>query len=143
MPESPEVQRADPVARRRVLVGVVVVITACVAGYIALQRWLAGLRGLDTEQVQQALERALILASWAAMLPTVAFAAVLWRYGTRVCEADRFPAPGARVIRDTPVQHGPPAQLRGTILKVLAAFLALLAVGTLIAAYRLIARLHP
>jgi hypothetical protein len=38
--------------------------------------------------------------------------------------------------------HGAPAQLRGTILKVLAAFLALLATGTLVAAYRLIARLH-
>jgi hypothetical protein len=41
------------------------------------------------------------------------------------------------------VVHGAPAQLRGTILKVLAAFLALLATGTLVAAYRLIARLHP
>lgn len=143
MSQLPEIQRADPVARRRVLVGVVAVVAACVAGYVALQRWLAGLRGLDAAQVQQALERALVVASWTAMVPAVAFAAVLWRYGTRICEAGRFPAPGARVIRDTPVLHGAPAQLRGTILKVLAAFLALLAAGTLIAAYRLIARLHP
>ena len=143
MPESPEIQRADPATRRRVLVGVVAVTAACVAGYFGLQRWLAGLRGLDAPQVQQALERALILASWAALLPAVVVAAFLWRYGSRVCEAGRFPAPGSRVIRDTPVLHGAPAQLRGTILKVLAAFLALLATGTLVAAYRLIARLHP
>lgn len=143
MPESPEVQRADPVTRRRVLVGVVAIAAACTAGYFALQRWLAGLRGLDAPQVQQALERALVLASWAALLPAVVVAAFLWRYGTRVCEAGRFPAPGSRVIRDTPVLHGSPAQLRGTILKVLAACLALLACGTLVAAYRLIARLHP
>ncbi|HKX99352.1 MAG TPA: hypothetical protein VJL86_06515 [Steroidobacteraceae bacterium] len=142
MPESPEIQRADPATRRHVLAGVVAVAAACTAGYFALQRWLAGLRGLDAAQVQQALERALVLASWAAMLPAVVVAAFLWRYGTRVCEAGRFPAPGARVIRDTPVLHGAPAQLRGTLLKVLAAFLALLATGTLIAAYRLIARLH-
>jgi hypothetical protein len=142
VPESPEIQRADPATRRRVLAGVLAVAAACTAGYFALQRWLAGLRGLDAAQVQQSLERALVIASWAAMLPAVVVAACLWRYGTRVCEAGRFPAPGARVIRDTPVVHGAPAQLRGTILKVLAAFLALLATGTLIAAYRLIARLH-
>ena len=143
MPASPEIQRADPAARRRVLAGFVAVVAACTAGWFVLQRWLAGLRGLDAAQVQQALERALVFASWAAMLPAVVVAACLWRYGTRVCEAGRFPAPGARVIRDTPVVHGAPAQLRGTILKVLAAFLALLATGTLVAAYRLIARLHP
>ena len=143
MSEEPEVQRADPVTRRRVLAGVVAITTACVAGYFALQRWLAGLRDLDTAQVQQSLERALVVASWAAMVPAVVLAACLWRYGTRVCEADRFPAPGARVIRDTPVLHGAPARLRGTFLKLLAACLALLAAGTLVAAYRLIARLHP
>ncbi|HEU4517408.1 MAG TPA: hypothetical protein VFR77_08895 [Steroidobacteraceae bacterium] len=138
----PEIQRGDPVARRRVLIGVIAVTALCFAGYLALQHWLAGLRGLDAAHMQKSLERALILASWAAMVPAVIVAACLWRYGTRVHEADRFPAPGARVIRDTPVLHGPPAQLRGTVLKVLAAFLALLAAGTLIAAYRLIARLH-
>ena len=138
----PEVQPADPVARRRVLVGAVAVLAACTAGYFALQHWLAGLRGLAMPQVQQALERALILVGWAAMVPAVLLAAFLWRYGTRVCAADRFPAPGARVIRDTPVLHGPPAQLRGTALKVVAVFLTLLASGTLIAAYRLVARLH-
>ena len=139
----PEIQRADPVTRRRVLIGVVAVVAACVAGFLALQRWLAGLRGLDAPQVQQALERALIVGSWAALLPAIVVAACLWRYGSQVCKAGRFPAPGAKVIRDTPVLHGAPAQLRGTILKALAAFLALLATGTLVAAYRLIARLHP
>lgn len=138
----PEIQRADPVARRRVLVAVVAVAALCVAGYMTLQHWLAGLRGLDAAHMQQALERALIVASWAALVPAAIFAACLWRYGVRVCKAGRFPAPGARVIRDTPVLRGAPAQLRGAFLKVLAAFLALLAAGTLIAAYRLIARLH-
>lgn len=138
----PEIQPADPVARRRVLLGAVAVLAACTGGYFGLRHWLAGLRGLDTPHVQQSLEHALIVVGWAAMVPAVALAACLWRYGSRVCAADRFPAPGARVIRDTPVLHGPPAQLRGAALKVLAAFLALLASGTLIAAYRLIARLH-
>ena len=142
MPEMPEIQRADPIARRRVLAGVAAVIALCVAGYFVLQQWLASLGGLDAARMQQSLERALIVASWAAMVPAVILAACLWRYGTRVCDADRFPAPGARVIRDTPVLRGRDAQLRGMVLRVLAAFLALLAGGTLIAAYRLIARLH-
>jgi hypothetical protein len=138
----PEIQPADPGARRRVLLGVVAVAAACVAGYFVLQRWLAGLRGLDPAHIQQALERGLLVASWTALVPAAVLAACVWRYGARVHASGRFPAPGSKVIRDTPVLHGEPARLRGTVLKVLAAFLLLLAGGTLIAAYRLIARLH-
>jgi hypothetical protein len=142
MPEVPEIQPADPVARRRALIGVAATTLLCVAGYLALQHWLARLVGLDAPRMQQALERALIAASWAAMVPAAVVAAFLWRYGTRVCDAGRFPAPGARVIRDTPVLHGRSARLRGMVLRVLAACLALLAACTLVASYRLIARLH-
>jgi len=138
----PEIQRADPRTRKRVLLGVAAIMAACVGGYLGLQRWLAGLRDLDPAHIQRALEHALIWASWAATVPSAVLAACMWLYGMRVCRADRFPAPGSKVVRDTEVLHGRPAQLRGTVLKVLAACLALLSAGTLIAAYRLIARLH-
>lgn len=137
----PEIQPADPATRRRVMIAAAVIIAACVAGWFGLQRWLSGLRGQDPAQIQAALERALIVSSWAALVPAMVLAVVLWRYGTRVCRSDRFPAPGAKLIRDTPVVHGQAAQVRGTVLKALAAFLALLAAGTLVAAYRLLARL--
>jgi hypothetical protein len=137
-----EIQPADPATRRRALIAAgVIAVTGWVA-YFALQEWLARLQGTDPGLMRQSLERALVWGSWAAMLPVAVLAGWSWRYGARVGRAGRFPAPGAKVIRDTPVLMGDAARLRGTALKVLAAFLGLLSAGTLIAVYRLIARLH-
>jgi hypothetical protein len=137
-----EIQPADPATRRRALIAAgVIAVTGWVA-YFALQEWLARLQGTDPGLLRQSLERALVWGSWAAMLPVAVLAGWSWRYGARVGRAGRFPAPGAKVIRDTPVLMGDAARLRGTALKVLAAFLGLLSAGTLIAVYRLIARLH-
>lgn len=137
-----EIQRADPATRRRALIAIVVIAVAGWGAWFGLERCLAGLRGVDPARQQDALESALLWATWAAMLPVAAFACGLWRYGTRVLRAGRFPAPGAKVIRDTLVLHGDPARVRGTALCVLAALLGLLAAGTLIAVYRLLERLH-
>lgn len=137
-----EVQPADPVTRRRALIAVAVVALAGWGLYFGLGHWLAGLRGSSPAHVQAALESALVWSSWATFLPVAVLAACMWRYGTRVCSAERFPAPGAKVVRDTPVLHGQPARRRGTALRVLALCLALLSAGALIAVYRLIARLH-
>jgi hypothetical protein len=137
-----EIQRADPIIRRRALVAVAVVALAGWGLYFGLEHRLAGLGGSSLAHVRDVLERALIWSSWAAFLPVAVLAACMWRYGTRVCRAGRFPAPGSKVVRDTPVLHGPPARRRGTALRVLAVCLALLSAGALIAVYRLIARLH-
>ena len=142
-PEAePEIQRADPATRRRALVAIAAITALGWAAYFALQDWLAGLAGADPPHMREALERALLWGSWGAMLPVTVLAGWLWQYGARVGRAGRFPAPDAKVVRDTPVLHGDPARLRGMALKVLAAFLGLLSVGTLIAVHRLIARLH-
>ncbi|HEU5467829.1 MAG TPA: hypothetical protein VFU77_00860 [Steroidobacteraceae bacterium] len=138
-----EIQRADPATRRRALIAIAVIAVAGWGAWFGLERWLAGLRGVDPARQQDALESALVWATWGAMLPVAAFASYMWRYGTRVLRAGRFPAPGAKVIRDTLVLHGDPARVRGTALRVLAALLGLLAAGTLIAVYRLLERLHP
>jgi hypothetical protein len=137
-----EIQAADPATRRRALIMAGVIALAGWAAFFALQEWLARLPGTDPGHMRQSLEQALVWGSWAAMLPVAVLAVWLWRYGARVGRAGRFPAPGAKVVRDTPVLLGDEARLRGTALKVLAAFLGLLSAGTLIAVYRLIARLH-
>jgi hypothetical protein len=137
-----EVQPADPTTRRRALIAVAVIAMAGWGLYFGLEQWLAGLRGSSLGHVRDSLERALIWSSWATFLPITVLAAFMWRYGARVCRAERFPAPGAKVVRDTPVLRGKPARRRGTALQVLAAGLALLSAGALIAVYRLIARLH-
>ncbi len=142
-PDSvPEVQRADPATRTRALVAIALIAVLGWAAYFALQDWLARLAGAEPAHMRESLERALVWGSWGAMLPVTVLAGWLWQYGARVGRAGRFPAPGAKVVRDTPVLHGDPARLRGTALKVLAAFLGLLSAGTLIAVHRLIARLH-
>lgn len=138
----PEIQRADPVTRRRALVAIAVIAALGWAAYFALQDWLAGLAGADPAHMRESLERALLWGSWGAMLPVTVLAGWLWQYGARVGRSGRFPAPGAKVARDTPVLHGAPARLRGVALRVLAAFLGLLSAGTLVAVHRLIARLH-
>lgn len=135
------IQPADPATRRRALIVAGVVAVAGWAAFFALQEWLARLAGADPQFMRESLERALVWGSWAAMLPVAVLAGWLWVYGARVGRAGRYPAPGAKVVRDTPVLIGDAARLRGTALKVLAAFLGLLSAGTLVAVYRLLARL--
>ena len=118
-----EIQRADPVARRRALIAAVVIAMGGWAAFFVLQDWLAGLRGSDPARVRRALEGAMIWGSWVACLPVAALAVWLWRTGVRIARSGRYPPPGAKVIRDTPVVHGNAARLRATALKLLAIFL--------------------
>jgi hypothetical protein len=112
------------------------------AAFFVLQDWLAGMHGADPVETRHALEDAMLWGSWAACLPVLLLASWLWLHGVRIGRAGRYPAPGSKVIRDTPVLHGDAARLRATALKVLAVFLGLLSAGTLIAVYRLVARLE-
>ena len=141
-PERREIERADPSARRRALVAAGVVAALGWAAFFILQEWLSQLRGSGETELRRSLAGAMIWGSWAAALPVAALAAWLWRYGGRVCRAARFPPPGAKVIRDTPVVNGDAARLRGTAMRILAVFLGLLSAGTVIACYRLVARLE-
>jgi hypothetical protein len=138
----PEIQRADPATRRRALLAAAAVAAAGWAAFIVLQGWIAGLHGADPVETRHALEDAMLWGSWAACLPVALLAVWMWLHGGRVVRAGRYPVPGSKVIRDTPVLHGDAARLRGTALRVLAVFLALLSTGTLIAAYRLVAKLE-
>jgi hypothetical protein len=137
-----EIQRADPATRRRALLAAVVIALAGWAAFFVLQDWLAGLEDADPVRVRRALESAMIWASWAACAPVAVLALWLWRAGGRVGRAGRYPPPGAKVIRDTPVVHGDAARLRATALKALGLLLGLLSAGTLVAVYRLVARLE-
>ncbi len=138
----PEIQPADPATRRRALAGAAAVALAGWLALFTLQRWLRGLGGADPVATRLALEDAMIWGSWAACLPVAVFATWLWLQGLRIMRAGRYPAPGMKVIRDTPVLHGGAARLRGLVLRVLAVFLALFAAGTLVAVHRLVARLE-
>ncbi len=138
----PEIQPADPATRRRALIAAGAIAVAGWAAFFVLQEWLRGLGGADPVATRRALEDAMLWGSWAACLPVAVLATWLWLQGLRITRTGRYPAPGTKVIRDTPVQHGDAARLRGLALRVLAVFLGLLAAGTLIAVHRLVARLE-
>jgi hypothetical protein len=134
----PEIQLADPVARRRAFVILVAIAAIGWAAFFVLQEWLAGLRGGNPAETRRALEKAMIWGSWAVCLPVAALAVWLWLEGGRVHRAGRFPPPGAKAIRDTPVLHGDAARRRAMVYRIFAVSLGLLCAGTLVSVYRLV-----
>jgi hypothetical protein len=50
-------------------------------------------------------------------IPFVWMGVYFWKLGQSIKESGRFPAPGMKVTRDTPVLYGDEALLRGTLLK--------------------------
>jgi len=121
-----EIQKADPAARRQAVPLIVIgalsgaLLMAAVERYrLPLHDWLLS----DPERFTQRLGLVSHLAAAALALPIIGFALYLWSFGARVMRARRFPPPGQRVIRDTPVLEGASGLARGRRLKFLAACL--------------------
>lgn len=136
-----EIQPADPGARRRALVAIVAIVIAGAFGYFVFEDWLAEVKASPPAQARAALTNALEWGSWAAALPLVALGVQLWRWGRRVRVSERFPPPGAKLARATPVRTGSAARAHATALQFFAVILCLVAVGLVFAAYRLAALL--
>jgi hypothetical protein len=121
-----EVQRADPAARR---LAVVLVVAGALVGSLliaGLERYRAPLYDWilsDPQHRWQRLRLLFLLSTGVLSVPLLGFAAYLWMLGGRVVRAQRWPPPGQRVVRDTPVLHGRAAVWRGRTLRVLAACL--------------------
>jgi hypothetical protein len=135
-----EVRRADPAARRR---AILLVILGALAGTLVIAT-LALFRApllewLQSEPPERAPRLRLLLLLMAAALsgPLLLFAAHLWSLGARVLQARQFPPPGYRVIRDTSVVAGQAATSRGRGLKALALLLGLAAVVLSLLLWRL------
>lgn len=119
------VQRADPSARRRAMIFVIVIATTGGGALFALQRWLTGLSAAEYPAgAVGSLVSALWFTSISAAIGLVAFGAHAWRQAGRVEAAQRFPRPGQLVIRDTVVLEGSAALRRGKLLRVVAILLA-------------------
>lgn len=136
-----EIQKADPRARRRarvlVAAGTVfgLIFFPLAGSYVpALARWVSR----DPESRLRLARGALAIAF---AVPTVGFAAYFWRLGDSIVRAERFPAPGTAVVRDTVVLRGDRARRRGRSAQVVAGLLALLSAGFLLFLWRLLALL--
>ena len=118
-----EIQKADPDLRRQALL--LIVFAAAVGGLLIagfedfrepFREWLSSEPAETAHRARLALYVSAIILSG----PVIAFAIYLWRFGAKVLRAQRFPPPGYRVIRDTPVAGGPRAVTRGHIFQILA-----------------------
>ena len=136
--EAASIVRANPDTRRRALVGLVALTLVLGALlYLVVLR----LERLQTESAAnpRAAVRQLAVLLWATAglvaAMAIAMAATLARLAARVRRAERYPVPGALVLRDTPVRTGAEALRFATLSLVLAGLLAVAAVAALVTAW--------
>lgn len=129
--EMTSVQKADPIARRRAMLLVVTgafVGSALIVGFercrAPLLEWLLS----EPEELGHRLRLLFACAAVFTSAPLIAFGVYLWSLGARVIRAQRFPLPGQRVIRDTPILERQAAIARGRGLKVVAVLLCVAAI---------------
>lgn len=130
---NPEIQPADPAARRLALIVVIVIGVLGLVPIIWLQSTLDTISGLRrTDPVEAARMMLAVSRLLGAAVAVVCFATAIWlawlSFGIR--RAERFPLPGARVVRDTPVLTGAAARRQSMIALVFA--LALLIGGVVV-----------
>jgi hypothetical protein len=124
----PEVQPADPVARRR---AITLVVFATLAGAVLIGLIPDLPRRIAVWLVDDAAAgpapnagRLIGAVGLFVTLPIVGVAVLMWRMGRRTVVALRFPPPGARMPQDTPILTGEAAGRRGRLLQGLAVILA-------------------
>jgi hypothetical protein len=129
-PTPAEIQPGDPRLRRMVFYALGTLCLIAVAGVLLLERRLAELQEIARWDVQAAAAGMYRIAEF--VIRGVGAGAILlglWCCWTAVgiLRSARFPAPGTRVLRDTPVLHGTKARYRG--LSALLLGLVLLGLG--------------
>jgi len=112
---EPEIQKADPSARRKALIIMLVGAMVGVPLSLNVEGWLK----TNSELI---LSHPLILCATLA-LPLLVGAGWSWLLGCRIVASKKWPPPGMKVIKDTRVEIGDRAVRRGTAIRVLAGVL--------------------
>jgi hypothetical protein len=129
-----DIQRADPGARRRAIWIFILSVTAGAVVLFWFEQSLPALMTWATETPDVGAARAKLLLALIGTLivvPLAWFGVYLWFLGERISRAERFPLPSMKVVRDTVVVTGEAAVTRGRIMKALAVFLTISALGML------------
>lgn len=138
-----EIQRANPRARRQALL---IVVCGVVFGLILIllaQSYRPALEEWVSQDPHSRLRFALVAVFVAFVVPLLGLIGYFWRVGDRIVRAERFPAPGATVVRDTVVLRGQSARWRGRLIQFCAAILLLAAACFCILLWRLVSLLDP
>lgn len=122
-----DIQRADPAARRKAIIIIIVsgivgslLILAFESYQARLYDWILSDHGRSAHR----LKILIILAAAFGAIPLFSLSIYLWSLGCKVSNSQRFPLPGQRVIRDTPILDGQATMTRVRVLKTLAVLLA-------------------
>src|SRR5262245_51853679 len=102
----PDIQKADPAARR---LAVLVIVCGTVAGaslLLALDRFRPQLESWLRQDLHARAWTIVWLAVAVVALPVLGVAGYLWHLGTRVASSGRYPPPGLRVLYDTEIVTG-------------------------------------
>jgi hypothetical protein len=127
--DRPEIVKADPRLKRLSLIGVVAGVLAGAGLIWAFGAWMARVQALARVSPDQARQQLGSALAWLSLLMgagLAAFGLYLTRLAVRTLRAGRYPLPGMRVIRDTPVVTGAQARRRARFGLALAALLVLL-----------------
>lgn len=130
----PSVQRADPVARKWLLIALLVLVAVTPFGWRMFSNWLLDIRSAPPEEAMETLVLALRFLIASMGLTLAGLAVYLLSLGRRTCDALRYPPPGTLVIRDTVILEGEQALVRGRLLKSTGYVLILLAGAFIIVA---------
>lgn len=136
---SDNVLRADPRLRRTTLAIVGTAAIAAVFGMAWFQHWLTGIGALPgTDLLILRLRRKIALALTGSAICLALLAWYAAHKGTRAVQLRQWPLPGVRVLRDTPIRRGDPAQRLGRRLQICALLLLVLAGIAGIASWRML-----
>jgi hypothetical protein len=120
---------ADPAYRRRVFLVATVGVLIAAAVLLWVTQWgLPMLVAYLRRAGEDGMRRVKVAAVLSQLIPLVA-CFYMFRLGLRIQKSAQLPAPGTRVIYDTPVVQGRRARQYGTAIIVLSVVIALLVVA--------------
>jgi hypothetical protein len=128
-----KIQKADEAARRRLFVGLalVLIVTASLTVLFkvqeeALYEWATENR--SPEEMLRLFDLMVVGLAVLMPVPLVGLAAYLWSVARRVTESGRTPPPGMAVVRDTPILEGDAAERQARRMRFFAVLLTVAAV---------------
>ena len=123
---SDDVIKADSRSRLMVLILVVAAVACCGALFFWVRPWaIRQLLTMEPDRAIHAIKWGLVIL----FLGGTPGAAYLMKLGRRVLSENRFPPQGMKVLKDTLVLTGRPAQLRGRTIFALAIVMFCLCIG--------------
>ena len=124
----PDIQKADPAARR---IAMLMIVCGTIGGVLLLMGADRFRSSFEAWLQQDLRARTMLVVTMLCVVvtaPGLGVAWYLWRLGARVARSGRYPPPGLRVLHDTEIVTGAPAILRMRTARVLASVLALASV---------------